>query len=177
MIALGAHLLATVAVAAVPAPARAAADRAALVEPAPFEPVASTYDQAACDPSDSGECADDEAPAFPAAPAVLDCNDARLSVYIAEMIGSCDMPHPAPLAKTASLRKANAPAPARVCDGLCAPDSQPIRPAPRGTDDGSPLAGTLAALTLPSPASALHVASTVQRDRIIASRLDRPPRA
>lgn len=172
MFALGAYLVASV-VAAAPAPVRA--DRA--VAPAAM---ASTYDEAACDPSDGGECADD-ADAIelaPAAPAILDCNDPHLSVYIAEMIGSCDMPHPSPGVKTASLRKAaNGPAPTRICDGLCASDAQPLRSTPRSTDDPPPLLGTVAALSLPGLYSALHVPSRVQRHRIFASRLDRPPRA
>src|SRR5262249_13590180 len=59
--------------------------------------VASTYDEAACadekqpDKNDDINCSE---PPPVAIPAVLDCNDARVSLWLGEMIGSCDMPRP-----------------------------------------------------------------------------------
>lgn len=93
MFALGAYLLSAVASLSTSLPAHG-------------EPLASTFEQAACDPSDSGECAQelDLAMALseldlPPAPAVLDCSDARM----ADFGGWCDLPHPqSPLAPRAS---------------------------------------------------------------------------
>jgi hypothetical protein len=81
MLALGVTLL--VSVAAPPLPtAHAAAEK-----------LASTYDEAYCDAADGGECAEEDLlelslPAAP--PAILDC----ASPFIAEMIGTCDLPRP-----------------------------------------------------------------------------------
>lgn len=96
MFALGAYLLSAVASLSTSLPVHAS------------EPLASTYEQAACDPSDSGECAQEtdlvSAIAFadfdlPPAPAVLDCSDARMP----ELGGWCDLPHPqSPLAPRAA---------------------------------------------------------------------------
>jgi hypothetical protein len=168
MIALGAYLVASV-VAAAPAPAHA-------------ERLASTYDEAACDPSDSGECAEappaDDPLSLPAAPAVLDCNDARLDLYIAEMIGSCDMPRPAPPNTAAPTVTPAAPTgPHRICDGLCAHDSNPMRPAPRTTDNSPPLAGTATPALAPPRASSLQTTDEIVRLTLFSSRLERPPRA
>src|SRR4051794_4114149 len=70
-------------------------------------PAASTYDEAACAASAEAQAADSlgarddrvncsEAPPQAAVPAVIDCNDPTLDRWVGEMIGSCDMPHPAP---------------------------------------------------------------------------------
>lgn len=77
MIALGLSLLASLA--AAPPPALHVAG----------EKVASTWDEAACDAGDGGECADEIViDLVPAPAAILDCQ----SPFIAEMIGSCDLP-------------------------------------------------------------------------------------
>lgn len=167
MIAFGAYLVASV-VAATPAPAHG-------------EKLASTYEEAACDPSDSGECAEaaDAAPVLPAPPAVLDCNDPRLDTYVAAMIGSCDMPTPAPPDAAAPTVHPAAPAgPVRVCDGLCAAhDDRPLHPAPRMSDDQSPLAGTADAFLAPPSGTALETEEVTPPRFTFASRLERPPRA
>ena len=167
MIALGAYLVASV-VAAAPAPAHA-------------EALASTYDEAACDPSDSGECAEaaDATPSLPAPPAVLDCNDPRLDAYIAGMIGSCDMPAPTPPNTAAPTVHPAAPTGTnRICDGLCADhDSPPMRPAPRGSDDHPPLAASAVVFLAPPLASALETEELIPPRSAFPSRLERPPRA
>jgi hypothetical protein len=78
MIALGVSLL--VSVAATPLPAAHAA----------AEKLASTYDEAACDPSEGGECAEEVLIDLPQLVAILDCQ----SPIIHDMIGSCDLPTP-----------------------------------------------------------------------------------
>ena len=76
MLSLGVTLL--VSVAATPPPAAHA-----------VEMLASTYDEAACDAADGGECADEVLiDLMPAPPAILDCQ----SPFVADMIGSCDLP-------------------------------------------------------------------------------------
>jgi hypothetical protein len=78
MLALGVSLL--VSVAATPPPAAHAA-----------EALASTYEQAACDAADGGECADELLlELLPPPAAILDCQ----SPFVAAMIGSCDLPTP-----------------------------------------------------------------------------------
>src|SRR6185437_10205482 len=87
MLALGVSLL--VSVAAAPPPAHADLPGH---EQAAREQLASTYDEASCDPSEGGECADEVLiDLMPAPAAILDCQ----SPFIAEMIGSCDLPAPA----------------------------------------------------------------------------------
>jgi hypothetical protein len=79
MLALGVSLL--VSVAAAPPPAVHAAEK-----------LASTYDEASCDPSEGGECAEEDLIelSLPPLQAILDCE----SPFIQEMIGSCDLPKP-----------------------------------------------------------------------------------
>src|SRR5215471_17448148 len=78
MLALGVTLL--VSVAAQPLPAVHADEK-----------IASTYDDASCDASEGGECAAELLiDLMPAPPAIIDCK----SPFIAEMIGSCDLPAP-----------------------------------------------------------------------------------
>jgi len=166
MLALGAYLLASVAAAAPAAPAAHA------------EQLASTYDEAACDPADSGECAAPEAEPTSSLPAILDCNDERLSLVMQEMIGTCDMPRPAPpLAHLPTLRNANAPGGSRLCDGLCDHESYPLKPAPRTSDDGPPLITTATPTATPPAWSPLPTRERALRRSDFASRLERPPRA
>ncbi|MGZ3426245.1 MAG: hypothetical protein ACXVCV_06325 [Polyangia bacterium] len=79
MLALGVSLLVTVA--ATPPPAAHAVEK-----------LASTYDEASCDPSEGGECAEEQLIDFdvPQLAGILDCE----SPIIQEMIGSCDLPKP-----------------------------------------------------------------------------------
>jgi hypothetical protein len=98
MLALGAYLVVSVVAATPAAPAHVVAAS---------EKLASTYDEAFCDPADGGECADEPAVSEdlpPAAPAILDCE----SPLIADMIGSCDMPKPTwPQLHVPTLRNGN----------------------------------------------------------------------
>src|SRR3954452_15793849 len=110
---------------------------------APSAPVASTYDEVACArPLEEGaqeqalvdDVGDCRVPVVAAAPAIIDCNDPGVSIWVGEMIGSCDMPRPIPptgVQPTAGQGARNGPI-ARVCDGLhCNHQSSPLRPAPR----------------------------------------------
>ena len=79
MLAFGLTLL--VSVAAAPPPAALHAG----------EKLASTFDEASCDAADGGECADELLiDLMPAPAAIIDCE----SPFIADMIGSCDLPTP-----------------------------------------------------------------------------------
>jgi len=145
---------------------------------------ASTYDQAACDEQDEvappveepGVCAE---AAKPAAPTVIDCNDPGMSVWLAEMIGSCDMPRPSPLGlRPQAIAPARGAVQVRSCDALgCARDAIPIRQG-GSSDDDRPSALTLR-LTLPRFATSTLIVPLRQR-RLPAphpDRLERPPRA
>jgi hypothetical protein len=159
MLALGVTLL--VSVAATPPPSAHAG-----------EPLASTYEQAACDASDGGECADEPLiELMPPPAAILDCQ----SPFIAEMIGSCDLPAPAiPSLHLPTLQRGGnglTTTIARVGSG----DRLTVVTAPPSLDATLPLCRFELALSLhASPLSAL--ASTLLQDTP-RSRLDRPPRA
>jgi hypothetical protein len=159
MVALGAYLLLSVATATPAAPVHAA------------ERLASTYDEAACDASDGGECAvaDAAALSLPQLPAILDCE----SPFIAEMIGSCDLPKP-------SLPSLHLPTVRNGGSGFCVAHGGgcmrlTVGAAPSSVD-----------AVLPRPAARLHPIERFRRvvacDDTVSpdaprSRLDRPPRA
>jgi hypothetical protein len=136
----------------------------------PTAKVASTYDEATCA---EGEKARDDSEANCSepepVPAVLDCNDARISLWLGEMIGSCDMPRSSP-----SLRPARSEE--RLCrDGHCGVDSIPIRAAVRSLEKLPVLANTAITpfhtISSPHPSELMLRAS--QRG---GGRLERPPR-
>ncbi len=150
---------------------------------------ASTYDEAACadaEPSalvtlappvtdgrdGSIDCS--EAPAPATLPVVLDCNDERASVFVAEMIGSCDMPKTSNVAP-AILKAASSQ---KLCSGFnCNYDSNPLRAAARALDSTQ----TIGACA-PSFEISLSASPLVERtERALVStppvRIDRPPRA
>lgn len=158
MLALGVTLL--VSVAATPPPSVHAS-----------EPLASTYEQAACDPSEGGECADEPLIELPPSPAaILDCQ----SPFIAEMIGSCDLPAPAiPSLHLPTLRNGgNALAViARVGSG----ERLTIVTATSSFDAALPRARFALAPSLHATPLSPR-ASTLLQDAP-RSRLDRPPRA
>jgi hypothetical protein len=151
----------------------------ALVSPARAElPVASTYEDAACDPSDSGECAVEPqlslAP-VPAVPAVVDCSDERLSLVLADMIGTCDMPRRSgPPLPPATVRNAGGPS-LRV-DAARDSGSCPLRAPARGDDSPSLLTGG-ARLLPPLGVTPLGADEVPLVPRAEDRRLDRPPRA
>ena len=155
MLALGVTLL--VSVAATPPPPAA-------------QKLASTYDEASCDASDGGECADEVLiELMPASPAILDCE----SPIIAEMIGSCDLPAPTiPTLHVPTLQRAgNGLTVARVGSG----ERITFVTAASTLDAALPLTRfSLAPPRHATPLSAL--ASTLLQDTP-RSRLDRPPRA
>lgn len=149
-------------------------------------PLASTYDEAACDanapadapppaPIEDARCS--EPPA--AAPAVIDCNDPLMSKWVGEMIGSCDMPKPAPpTGGPALLRGAHETgAPVRICDTFgCRHESAPLRPVGRELGQPDPALGTRVILEPPRGDSALGERAAAIPSDPIPRRLERPPR-
>jgi hypothetical protein len=168
MFALGVCLFAAVSSVTPTAPARA-------------EPLASTYDQAACDLNDSGECA----PATvelaleleispPADPPILDCSDPRLADWLQQRIGTCDMPRgPSPWARTARLRTAASHGGGRHW-AATSRASSPAHAPPRADDSRTLLVTTPAALLLVAT-SPLHVVDDAPPLEVPAPRLERPP--
>jgi hypothetical protein len=158
MLALGVTLL--VSVAAQPPPAAHAAEK-----------LASTYEDAACDAADGGECADELLiELMPAPAAILDCK----SPFIADMIGSCDLPAPTiPTLHVPTLKKGgNGPA---LVLRSGSSDRHTIVTAAMSLD-----AALICAHVSLAPAPYSHhdfaLASTSVQDAP-RSRLDRPPRA
>ncbi len=115
----------------------------------------------------------------PAMPAVLDCNDERMSRFVGEMIGSCDMPKLSPLGAPQAVRAPGGSVPgARLCDGVhCSRDSFPIRAAARAPDEGRPLAASRFALALHFVSSPLCARAELRLQSITGPRLERPPRS
>ena len=145
--------------------------------------VASTYDEAAC--SDAAQAAREVNPPDPdvncsepppPVPAVLDCNDARVSLWLGDMIGSCDMPKPQ-MPGTVPVVRAGSGSEQRLCrDGHCGVDAVPIRPAGRSLDE-LPLLGNA------GPSDIIFVSTPLDLQLMLPSsqdhgrRLERPPRA
>jgi hypothetical protein len=162
---------------------------AVAVAPATGAPAASTWDEAACDdaaPAPAAPRLDADAepdcsePPVPIAPAVIDCNDARVSLWVGEMIGSCDMPRVS--APSAALRTPDGSGTGtgpRLCDGIrCHHDSTPLRPAARVLDDGGVgILARAAAPEAPRDGVALASAFLLRHSQAGRDRLDRPPRA
>jgi hypothetical protein len=164
MLVLGTHILVSVMAAAPSLPAHADA-------------LASTYEEAASDPADSGECAlsvDAEA-SVPAAAVILDCNDARVNALIGDMIGTCDMPRRNGPQLPATVRPASG-APQLRPAGARGPERCPLRSPPRANDSPS-LVPTRVPLVPALAASPLLVADSPLPRRAEDGRLERPPRA
>ena len=150
-------------------------------------PLASTYDEAACasdeavtsfineGAAEADELQPNDCAPPPVAPVVLDCNDERMSYFVGEMIGSCDMPKPP--APTATTPVVKAPAP-RICDGLhCTHDSSPLCSSLRTGNDAQPIAPSAIALLQHFRSFPLsHYYSLIPHSDF-SSRLERPPRA
>jgi hypothetical protein len=151
--------------------------------------LASTYDEAACadlldeasHPSEDAEFNDcaERAPsvpfarAVPAVPAVIDCNDARMTVWVGEMIGSCDMPK----GDRTILQRAGSRSQDRLCEGFqCAREAPPLRAASR--EDGGSGPGLVTCLPmLPDPQMApLASGGPKSPEEVPSPRLERPPR-
>jgi hypothetical protein len=143
-----------------------------------------TYDQAACDVGDSGECAalDDaiyslgsfEGIDEPRALSLPPSYDPRLAEYLQLIIETCDMPRgPAPGARFFTLRTAGRPS--RLA-GASAHASAPVHAPPRSED--MPLLATTA--NAPPVVDATHplfVNAPARPREAPASRLERPPSA
>ena len=156
MLAFGLTLL--VSVAAVPPPAvHAGADK-----------VASTYEDASCDAADGGECADEVLMDLPAPAAILDC----ANPFIAEMIGSCDLPTPMiPSLHLPTLRNGGNGFVVAARDGST--ERITIVSTPTSVDAALPHIFSLAPSSQTTPLAALASTTTQDAPR---SRLDRPPR-
>ncbi len=160
MLALGVTLL--VSVAATPPPATAA-------RPA-TEKLVSTYDDASCDATDGGECADEVLVelSIPSPPAILDCE----SPFIEEMIGSCDLPTPMlPSLHLPTLRNAGSGFSASR-DGST--EHLTVINAASSVEAALPIALAFAPSLRSTPLFGLHD-TTAQE--VAPARLDRPPRS
>jgi hypothetical protein len=169
MLTVGLHVLVSlVAVAPSPAHADSAPDDCAL---------ASTYDEAACDPSDSGECAPDVELSLPAPAAILDCNDARTNVLIGDMIGTCDMPRRSgPPTALPTVHTGSSAPQMRMSDGPRGSDRCPLRGSSTRGDDSPSLPSARVPLTPPLAATPLLMHDSPLVVRAEDLRLDRPPR-
>jgi hypothetical protein len=169
MLALGAYLLSAVASLTPTLPTHG--------EPPASSPLASTYEQAACDPSDSGECAQElelafEALDLPPAPAVLDCSDTRML----DFGGWCDLPRPAsPLApRPPTLHNGNHGAGFRAGHAATTP---PLNSPPPRPDDSRTLPALHATFLLPPTSVPLVLRYVSHHVNAPSVRLERPPRA
>jgi hypothetical protein len=152
----------------------------ATVISAPSAKVASTYDEAACSDAEKARITeslgdDDEINCSEPepVPAVLDCNDARVSLWLGEMIGSCDMPKSQMPGTVPVMRNAEQ----RLCrDGHCGVDSVPIRPAARSADDLTPILSATSASTFTATWSPHQLEIMLRASQQDGHRLERPPR-
>jgi hypothetical protein len=165
MLTIGVHFLVSVAAASASPPLHADA-------------LASTYEEAACDPADSGECAplvDLAEISVPAPTAILDCNDARLNALIRDMIGTCDMPRRNGPQLPPTVHTGSSAPQTRISDGPRGHDRCPLR-SPRGNDPPS-LVPSRVPLLPALTASRLAVEDSPLPAGAEAERLERPPRA
>ncbi len=147
---------------------------AGLTATAPVAP-ASTYDQAACD-EESAPPVVEPGKCLPVDPVVvIDCDDPGMTPWVAEMIGSCDMPRPlVPGLKPDTLK------PARgvwmVRSGIDGGHHQtPVRTG-GGNDDQVPALGAAIHLrvVLAQSLTPEHVLAPLRSG--LPQRLERPPR-
>jgi hypothetical protein len=162
-------------------------------------PNASTYDEAACassrleegasaeladllggaaaEPSSGRACAE---PLPPAPPVIIDCNDPGVSVWVGEMIGSCDMPRPVPPTQAAptAVRSAGRSSHSRVSDGWHAShdSSTPVRSASRVDDDAAFAAVSWLSVGFWPAFTNVTFDSALAPDQAERPRLERPPR-
>jgi hypothetical protein len=159
MLSLGTCLFVSVAAASPAAPLHAA------------EKLASTYEEAASDVTDSGECAVEanlEELPLPTLAEILDCE----SPYVQEMIGSCDLPKPTlPSLHLPTLQKGAAAGLALVTPS--GKRTTLAAPAPSLDFALPPLAH---ASTTLAPAAAVLDLAYIPTLEPHPSRLDRPPR-
>lgn len=154
----------------------------------PALPLASTYEEAACPPvAAAGDEPVVEEPGracsepivVAVAPAIIDCNDPGMSPWVEEMIGSCDMPRPAPPTQaipTVVRWPRGSPA-SRVCDGLhCSHDSAPLHSAPRPDENGAPMLVSSLTFGFRPSVSKLYPVTSDLRDQAHRAPPERPPR-
>jgi hypothetical protein len=142
-------------------------------------PAASTYEEAACAEPAPPPVNCSEPPAVPAVPTVIDCNDERVSHWVGEMIGSCDMPRPtAPATALARGREPSDGPRQEICDGgiRCRPNAQPLRAGVRSLDTGPSSLTATSTLAHFLMASRLIVTSPLGRSQAERDRVERPPR-
>ncbi len=149
--------------------------------PTPAVPAAfaSTYDDAACDLSDSGECAPVDFELAldieygPAAPTDLDCKGPRV-VGDPPRFGSCDLPRPvSPRARLAWLR-GTGHGPHRAFSAATR-SSSPVTSPPRPDDTQTLLVSIPTALLIPSTFP-IYVIAPAPPKAAPHDRLERPPR-
>jgi hypothetical protein len=148
--------------------------------------LASTYDEAACaDTAEEGErtpeegglndCSDRPVSVAAGAPAVIDCNDARMSVWVAEMIGSCDMPRGGD--RIVAIQPVEGRSQNRLCDGLhCSREAPPLRAASRDDGGGTPCLFVRRSMHPDLQATPLTPDDEVSPAEVPSRRLERPPR-
>jgi hypothetical protein len=148
----------------------------ATVISAPATPVASTYDEAACTEAEKAHDEDVNCSEPEPVPAVLDCNDARVSLWLGDMIGSCDMPKPQ---LPGAIPVVHAPNPElRLCrDGHCGLDAVPLHATARSLDEVPPIVGTSVLAPPIFSATSSTLRPLLRRSQHGADRLERPPRS
>jgi hypothetical protein len=136
------------------------------------ERLASTYDEAFCDPADGGECAEEALiDLMPAPAAILDCE----SPIIADMIGSCDLPAPSlPSLHVPTLRNGGSGNGFSSASPSSSDDRLSVVASASSLDGAMPVAKvSLHPAPLAGQLVALHATRAQEAPR---SRLDRPPR-
>jgi hypothetical protein len=142
----------------------------------PAAPVASTYDEAACAEAEKVHDEDVNCSEPEPVPAVLDCNDARVSLWLGDMIGFCDMPKPQIPGAIAVVRAPN-PELRQCRDGHCGFDAVPLHATARPLDEVPPIAGTSALAPPIFHATSSSLRPLLRHSQHGADRLERPPRA
>jgi hypothetical protein len=158
-------------------------------------PLASTYEEAACEeeaahslnapghgsldrrslPGGMGLAGEDCAP-----PTTVDLCSGPMSLWVAETIGSCDMPKVSSGAAIARARERDARddrSSSRFCDGArCDQPSSPMRAAPRLSDDGSVFLLNRALAEVILESTPLAREASFLPESTPPHRLERPPR-
>ena len=140
-----------------------------LAGPVALAPLPSTN----ASPTDGAPCSYE--PAWTAAPAVIDCNDVRSSIWVGSMIGSCDMPRN--LFPPSLGRGAQRPLRGTFCEGpTCGRHGTPLRAPDRSDEDPRPMMGSALLLIPPSTYTPLFVGSLAPLRSALRDRIERPPR-
>jgi hypothetical protein len=147
----------------------------------------STWDQAACDadeeapltvaiplPPEPGDCYEESAPL----PTVLDCNDPGLDLYLAGMIGSCDMPRPPSPAepRPPAVRSGRGATPSVSCNLLSCKSDEASLGGGGSSEDRTPALAARIVLDDHVDSAPLFVRATELSDDPFQKRLERPPR-